>query len=110
LKYEYSYEPIFEETVVEVIFKNGKYEVTEANFGKGATGIFNFGNYMDKSVVKFNDTKFWQQDIDVFNKHLILNGNYQYEVKDDNLILTKMAPYERIAFGSYQYKLKRVGN
>jgi hypothetical protein len=90
----------------EIVLKNGKYTVTKANVGTGATGSFNFS---ENNVINFYDTKNWQQVIDM---NLILNNRYKYETKEDSLILTKDFPLPVVLSKPYfyQYRLKRIAN
>ena len=64
----------------------------------GGSGTFEI---TDSKTVKFQDTNVWTAD---FNWGLILNGEYQYQIKGDSLYLAKYSS----EFKVYEYRLKRV--
>lgn len=63
----------------------------------GGSGTFEF---REKNTVKFEDQNMWTAN---FDWNLILNGEYDYEVKGDSLIITRSRNEVKL----YEYRLKR---
>lgn len=91
----------FSQSDAEVIFKGETYNAVEG--GKGGSGIYNF---IGRDKIRFEDHNAWTADFDL---NLVLTGEYEVEIKDDSIILSKeITPKrnpEQTTKSIYQYRL-----
>lgn len=92
-------------TPTEIAFANGRFTVNEGyKMGSGTYKIISNG------VVEFSDENFWTAE---FDWALLLNGEYDYKINGNNLVLTKRIKASSCLLcketnnNSYQYKLKK---